>query len=53
MEQDLNSLRAALAEREASISKMRVEISQYSSRVTNYKVVSKFTRVDLRERENS
>lgn len=34
-----NALRAALAEREEIIGKMRMEVHTYSTRVINYKVV--------------
>ena len=47
MIEEINSLRAALAEREENISKMRVEINQYSTRVVNYRV---FTTCYLRTR---
>lgn len=38
--EEVNALRAALAEREEIISKMRVEVHQYSTRVVNYRVYS-------------
>ena len=38
--EEVNALRAALAEREEIISKMRVEVHQYSTRVINYKVLT-------------
>jgi chromosome segregation ATPase len=36
--EEVNALRSALAEREDIISKMRMEVHQYSTRVINYKV---------------